>query len=260
MKKKGGWSEEEDIKLKKFLENKGGAHGLNWETISHNAGLNRCGKSCRLRWKNYLNPHIKRGNFSHQEQQTIIHLQSHLGNKWARIAAQLPGRTDNDIKNLWNTKLKKKLRQEEIKHELQTTITTNHYNFLSNNYLNSEAAAKNSLLLQQWIMRLNQEWSWLQLQTIDPVMPPDSQPLTSDAWFESGLSGNYSFFDSNDLTGYDVNMLPALVSDENPVRISDEFYVNGIGNEMNCEFPHLSSVMNIGGPSCSFVYDDFGVN
>ncbi|CAO2169054.1 unnamed protein product, partial [Urochloa humidicola] len=69
----------------------------------------RCSKSCRLRWTNYLRPGIKRGNFSDQEEKLIIHLQALLGNRWAAIASYLPERTDNDIKNYWNTHLKKKL-------------------------------------------------------------------------------------------------------------------------------------------------------
>ncbi|KAK9155292.1 hypothetical protein Sjap_002772 [Stephania japonica] len=84
--------------------------------ISHNlfvelsSGLLRCGKSCRLRWINYLKPDIKRGNFSRDEEETIIRLHESLGNKWSLIASHLPGRTDNEIKNVWNTHLKKKLK------------------------------------------------------------------------------------------------------------------------------------------------------
>ena len=78
------------------------------------AGLERCGKSCRLRWINYLRPDLKRGTFSPEEENLIIQLHSLLGNRWSQIAAQLPGRTDNEIKNLWNSCLKKKLRQRGI--------------------------------------------------------------------------------------------------------------------------------------------------
>ncbi|GER36848.1 myb domain protein 37 [Striga asiatica] len=72
-------------------------------------GLRRCGKSCRLRWLNYLRPNIKHGEFSDDEDRIICSLFASIGSRWSIIAAQLPGRTDNDIKNYWNTKLKKKL-------------------------------------------------------------------------------------------------------------------------------------------------------
>ncbi|RLM74705.1 myb-related protein Zm1-like [Panicum miliaceum] len=72
-------------------------------------GLLRCGKSCRLRWINYLRPDLKRGNFTAEEEETIIKLHGMLGNKWSKIAACLPGRTDNEIKNVWNTHLKKRV-------------------------------------------------------------------------------------------------------------------------------------------------------
>ncbi|KAL6320713.1 hypothetical protein AAG906_008713 [Vitis piasezkii] len=71
--------------------------------------LLRCGKSCRLRWTNYLRPDIKRGPFTPEEETAIIQLHSMLGNRWAAIASKIPGRTDNEIKNFWNTHLKKRL-------------------------------------------------------------------------------------------------------------------------------------------------------
>ncbi|CBI24882.3 unnamed protein product, partial [Vitis vinifera] len=86
-----------------------------WSDIARNAGLQRCGKSCRLRWINYLRPDLKRGAFSPQEEELIIHLHSILGNRWSQIAARLPGRTDNEIKNFWNSTIKKRL-----KNSLQT--------------------------------------------------------------------------------------------------------------------------------------------
>ncbi|XP_010529388.1 PREDICTED: transcription factor MYB3-like [Tarenaya hassleriana] len=104
--KKGPWTPEEDQKLVDYIQQ----HGYgNWRTLPKNAGLQRCGKSCRLRWTNYLRPDIKRGRFSFEEEETIIQLHSILGNKWSAIAARLPGRTDNEIKNYWNTHIRKKL-------------------------------------------------------------------------------------------------------------------------------------------------------
>nr|XP_043620641.1 transcription factor MYB61-like [Erigeron canadensis] len=109
--RKGLWSPEEDEKLIKHITKFG--HGC-WSSVPKLAGLERCGKSCRLRWINYLRPDLKRGTFSQQEEKLIIELHAVLGNKWSQIAAQLPGRTDNEIKNLWNSSIKKKLRQRGI--------------------------------------------------------------------------------------------------------------------------------------------------
>ncbi|CBI33861.3 unnamed protein product, partial [Vitis vinifera] len=106
--KKGPWTPDEDQKLVDYIKRHG--HG-SWRALPKLAGLNRCGKSCRLRWTNYLRPDIKRGKFSDEEERIIIKLHSVLGNKWSRIAVHLPGRTDNEIKNFWNTHVKKKFLQ-----------------------------------------------------------------------------------------------------------------------------------------------------
>ncbi|KAL8129684.1 hypothetical protein V2J09_018839 [Rumex salicifolius] len=105
--KKGPWSPEEDAKLKAYIDKHG--TGNNWIALPQKVGLKRCGKSCRLRWLNYLRPNIKHGGFTEEEDNTILNLYISIGSRWSIIAAQLPGRTDNDIKNYWNTKLKKKL-------------------------------------------------------------------------------------------------------------------------------------------------------
>ncbi|CAI0434413.1 unnamed protein product [Linum tenue] len=116
--KKGPWAPEEDQILTDYIHLYG--HG-NWRALPKLAGLLRCGKSCRLRWTNYLRPDIKRGNFSPQEEDTIIQLHNLLGNRWSTIAAKLPGRTDNEIKNVWHTHLKKRAMNQT---EDQTTTTS----------------------------------------------------------------------------------------------------------------------------------------
>ncbi|KAE8672938.1 Transcription factor MYB32 [Hibiscus syriacus] len=109
--KKGPWTQEEDLKLTNYIQ----VHGPgNWRTLPKNAGMRLCGKSCRLRWTNYLRPDIKRGRFSFEEEETIIQLHSVLGNKWSVIASILPGRTDNEIKNYWNTRIRKRLLRNGI--------------------------------------------------------------------------------------------------------------------------------------------------
>ncbi|XP_068667001.1 transcription factor MYB30-like [Aristolochia californica] len=114
--KKGPWTPEEDQILIAFIQRHG--HG-NWRALPKQAGLLRCGKSCRLRWTNYLRPDIKRGNFSRDEEETIIKLHELLGNRWSAIAARLPGRTDNEIKNVWHTHLKKRLKPNPTTLDIQ---------------------------------------------------------------------------------------------------------------------------------------------
>ncbi|KAL0558117.1 hypothetical protein IC582_006682 [Cucumis melo] len=119
--KKGPWSPEEDAKLKSYIEKHG--TGGNWIALPQKIGLKRCGKSCRLRWLNYLRPNIKHGGFSEEEDRIICSLYVSIGSRWSIIAAQLPGRTDNDIKNYWNTRLKKKLFGKQRKDHQQQAIT-----------------------------------------------------------------------------------------------------------------------------------------
>ncbi|KAG7037151.1 Transcription factor MYB3 [Cucurbita argyrosperma subsp. argyrosperma] len=103
---KGAWTKDEDQRLVDYIR----LHGEGcWRTLPKAAGLLRCGKSCRLRWINYLRPDLKRGNFTDEEDELIVKLHSLLGNKWSVIAGRLPGRTDNEIKNYWNTHIKRKL-------------------------------------------------------------------------------------------------------------------------------------------------------
>ncbi|CAL4917170.1 unnamed protein product [Urochloa decumbens] len=108
--KRGAWSPEEDQRLVAYIQRHGHP---NWRALPRQAGLLRCGKSCRLRWINYLRPDIKRGNFSADEEALIVRLHHELGNRWSAIAAQLPGRTDNEIKNVWHTHIKKRLEDDD---------------------------------------------------------------------------------------------------------------------------------------------------
>ncbi|KAD4178331.1 hypothetical protein E3N88_26922 [Mikania micrantha] len=109
--KKGPWTTEEDQKLINFIITKGQCC---WRAVPKLAGLRRCGKSCRLRWTNYLRPDLKRGLLNESEEQLVIDLHARLGNRWSKIAARMPGRTDNEIKNHWNTHIKKKLLKKGI--------------------------------------------------------------------------------------------------------------------------------------------------
>ncbi|XP_042428552.1 myb-related protein 305-like [Zingiber officinale] len=108
--RKGPWTMEEDLTLVNYISNHG--EGV-WSNIARSAGLNRTGKSCRLRWLNYLRPDVRRGNITPEEEQLIMELHARWGNRWSKIARQLPGRTDNEIKNFWRTRVQKRLKHGE---------------------------------------------------------------------------------------------------------------------------------------------------
>ncbi|RLM58267.1 hypothetical protein C2845_PM18G13200 [Panicum miliaceum] len=106
--RRGPWTVDEDLTLINYIAEHGEGR---WNALARAAGLNRTGKSCRLRWLNYLRPDVKRGDFTADEQLLILDLHSRWGNRWSKIAAQLPGRTDNEIKNYWRTRVQKHAKQ-----------------------------------------------------------------------------------------------------------------------------------------------------
>ncbi|KAL4332423.1 hypothetical protein GQ457_07G024670 [Hibiscus cannabinus] len=161
--KKGPWSPEEDAKLKAYIEQHG--TGGNWIALPQKIGLKRCGKSCRLRWLNYLRPNIKHGGFSEEEDRIICGLYISIGSRWSIIAAQLPGRTDNDIKNYWNTRLKKKLLGKQRKeHQSRRGNSLKQYMKRSSSVGDSMVPADN----------VNQSPYWPELPVLAPHIPHSS--------------------------------------------------------------------------------------
>ncbi|XP_062120414.1 transcription factor RAX2-like [Humulus lupulus] len=184
--KKGPWSPEEDATLKAYIEQNG--TGGNWIALPQKIGLKRCGKSCRLRWLNYLRPNIKHGGFSEEEDNIICSLYLSIGSRWSIIAAQLPGRTDNDIKNYWNTRLKKKLLGKQRKEQAaaaaaatnqaaRRTNNVNNNNLMNKPEIKREATTtitfdhNNNILLPSGFMSHHQTPYWPELPAVTAMAP-----------------------------------------------------------------------------------------
>uniref|UniRef100_A0A5B6Z1F2 Putative myb-related protein Myb4-like n=1 Tax=Davidia involucrata TaxID=16924 RepID=A0A5B6Z1F2_DAVIN len=225
--KKGPWTPEEDHILISYIQQHG--HG-NWRALPKQAGLLRCGKSCRLRWTNYLRPDIKRGNFSKEEEETIIKLHEMLGNRWSAMAARLPGRTDNEIKNVWHTHLKKKLKNQH-----QTTSETKRHS-ITMSIPKSDSNAPS----QSEPMNLNfPSQQGIESPGFAPVSPQQSSSELSSVTEVSVLPNNMLIKDeqmdtSETFLEIDEIFWPEELSAENSSLQSDFLDVN---NELQLQFP-----------------------
>ncbi|XP_044504903.1 transcription factor MYB30-like [Mangifera indica] len=181
--KKGPWTPEEDIVLVSYIQEHGPG---NWRAVPTNTGLHRCSKSCRLRWTNYLRPGIRRGSFTDHEEKMIIHLQALLGNRWAAIASYLPQRTDNDIKNYWNTHLKKKLIENK---NLQAEGRS------KDGFSSSSLSHPHSISRGQWERRLQTDIHMARQALCEALSP--EKPT-----FKSELQSSYGFTSYTSTTTY----------------------------------------------------------
>ncbi|XP_062023402.1 transcription factor MYB1-like [Rosa rugosa] len=188
---KGAWMAAEDKLLLDYIKNHGEGK---WSNVAKETGLKRCGKSCRLRWMNYLRPDIKRGSISDDEEELIIRLHKLLGNRWSLIAGRLPGRTDNEIKNYWNSNLAKKMAQAQ----------------------SSSQSKCNNVIVQQIPDQAQPQQQCSRVSTVVPPRPPTSTTAAASPLPHRTLddfSNNVAINNTNDLVKA-VNSVDSRISSE----------------------------------------------
>ncbi|KAI3971335.1 hypothetical protein MKX01_008179 [Papaver californicum] len=236
--KKGPWTTEEDKKLVNFILNNGQCC---WRAVPKLAGLLRCGKSCRLRWTNYLRPDLKRGLLTEDEEQLVIDLHARLGNRWSKIAGRLPGRTDNEIKNHWNTHIKKKL--------IKMGINPATHEPLNKQEAHTKETMTSPLTVGQPESKVTMAKTGLAVDTSSPEENSSSSPP------ENCTSSNESRSTSDN--SHDEDSLMRLVWDDETLLDS-----------LSWDFPVVEQAYNNAGETSSsfengygwlFEYQDFGV-
>ncbi|KAK3027118.1 hypothetical protein RJ639_042412 [Escallonia herrerae] len=273
--KRGPWSPEEDTTLKTYFAKYG--TGGNWIALPHKAGLKRCGKSCRLRWLNYLRPDIKHGGFTEEEDNTILTLYSNIGSRlvvhstssffiiligratlplknllllvfteWSVIASHLKGRTDNDVKNYWNTKLKKKM---QLMENMASTITNTSCHFSPTPTLQSAPTADSIYFGTSGFSTMNyQHNSVAQTMVSDPNQFPLARLMEVQ---EQVTTSGYSSFSATSSSQEFLSTLSPQISLENGYASwsgsgggEEEGFIVGLGSD----------------PSADIVMDGFGIH
>ncbi|GLU12281.1 hypothetical protein SLE2022_289750 [Rubroshorea leprosula] len=241
--KRGLWTAEEDAKMLAYVSK----HGTgNWTVVPKKAGLRRCGKSCRLRWTNYLRPDLKHENFTPEEEELIILLHATIGSRWSIIAQQLPGRTDNDVKNYWNTKLKKKLSDMGI-----DPVTHKPFSQVLADYGSINGGFSK---LSTRIGSLNKD-----LKNAFTMSKSESFPLTPSEGFGTNMNDNVKVDNHGTYTGYNNSM--DLLSQLQVIKLVTEASNGRFFNESSSSSSPSSSTQSTAAfnesSSLAFSWQDF---
>ncbi|KAJ7970370.1 Myb transcription factor [Quillaja saponaria] len=238
--RRGPWTLEEDTLLIQYITNHGEGR---WNFLAKSSGLKRTGKSCRLRWLNYLKPDLKRGNLSPQEQLLILELHLKWGSRWSKIAQHLPGRTDNEIKNYWRTKVQKQARHLKI-----DTNSTEFQEFIRCFWLprliqrvQGSSSSSSAMLLQNQTIPLPLEdasqysapgeppqipWQGPCMNEAVPVLDHHEQNSDSEHYTSPSYSGSMSSSKVLQLQEYPINQCQVIDNTEYSNCASDCYYVN----------------------------------
>ncbi|KAG7548096.1 Homeobox-like domain superfamily [Arabidopsis suecica] len=207
---RGAWTDHEDKILRDYITTHGEGK---WSTLPNQAGLKRCGKSCRLRWKNYLRPGIKRGNISSDEEELIIRLHNLLGNRWSLIAGRLPGRTDNEIKNHWNSNLRKRLPKTQTKQSKRIKRSTNNENNVCVIRTKAIRCSKALLFSDLALQKQSSTSSISPLPLKEQEKDQGGSSLMGDLDFDfDRIHSEFHFPDLMDFDGLDCGNVTSLVS------------------------------------------------
>lgn len=200
--KRGSWTVEEDFTLMNHIA----IHGEGrWNSLARSAGLKRTGKSCRLRWLNYLRPDVRRGNITLEEQLLILQLHSRWGNRWSKIAQHLPGRTDNEIKNYWRTRVQKHAKQLKCDVNSKQFKDTLHYLWMPRLVERIQASSNSN---NHQVININQQITNDNIIISNNNIVPSmnySTTTTTTASSENSIGTQISDMSDNCYTNYPLN-------------------------------------------------------
>ncbi|KAJ8421664.1 hypothetical protein Cgig2_007969 [Carnegiea gigantea] len=223
--RRGPWTVEEDLALINYIATHGEGR---WNSLARSAGLKRTGKSCRFRWLNYLRPDVRRGNITLEEQLLIIELHSCWGNRqsldlWSKIAQYLPGRTDNEIKNCWRTRVQKHAKQ------LKCDVNSKQFK---------------DTMRYLWMPRLVER-----IQAAAATAPTTSGPTTTTA-------SAVVFSDLDQSNNFTHTSLNSNFTPETSAISSDDYY----SRQASSQDVNLDYHVNFQGENCGYVFNNQGVD